>query len=246
MPDSTSAVPAPKNRKARSAQEIEYLGTEDNFLREEIVAGKGLEEKYGRKVVHEEFGDEVDYELSPFQKVFLYRGTGDGLAPRKHIGSWKGVIRVVYEESVDTQAEELADLTKFIAPIDCQIRLYVLKGSDLVGMDSNNLSDPYLKVSLGNKSINMRKHYISATTKPDFHQYFEFNTSLPGVSSLVVSVFPQLILVAEISCSKKHWSGRGSSIDALFEMRISGGAAGHPALVQENRWTHSSAVPDCF
>ena len=188
LTDATKATHC--NKKERSSREVAYLGTEGNFKREEIERKRGLEEEYGRRVVHEEFAGGVDFELSPFQHVFLYRGTGDGLAPRKHIGSWKGIIRVTYgaEIAVDVSSKNV-DLTNFMTPIECQVRLYVLKGSNLIGMDADNLADPYLKVTLGNKALSTRRCYIPNTIKPDFYHYFEFTASFPGTSSLNVEVY---------------------------------------------------------
>ena len=50
-------------------------------------------------------------------------------------------------------------------------------------------SDPYLVLSLGDKSINDSANYIQDATDPDFYRMFEFKAHLPGVSQLEISVY---------------------------------------------------------
>ena len=69
-----------------------------------------------------------------------------------------------------------------------QIRLYVLQGYNLAGQDDDNLSDPYLVVRLGDRVISTRERHKRDTRNPRFFECFEFQSRLPGVNDILVSV----------------------------------------------------------
>ncbi|EDO26047.1 predicted protein [Nematostella vectensis] len=53
-------------------------------------------------------------------------------------------------------------------PVDCIIRVYVIRALDLQPQDSNGLADPYLVVSLGKTRIKDRDNYIANNLNPVF------------------------------------------------------------------------------
>jgi hypothetical protein len=68
------------------------------------------------------------------------------------------------------------------------VRLYVLRAEGLASEDSNGSADPYLMVSLGKQEISCRNFAKSRCLNPVFHQRFEFQTELPGVSILRINL----------------------------------------------------------
>jgi Ca2+-dependent lipid-binding protein len=75
---------------------------------------------------------------------------------------------------------------RFRVPL--QIRLYVLRGSNLAGMDHDNNSDPYLVVQYGARTLTTRDRHKKNTKEPRFHECFEFSGKLPGVNDISISV----------------------------------------------------------
>jgi hypothetical protein len=69
-----------------------------------------------------------------------------------------------------------------------QIRLYVLRASNLAGHDDDNLSDPFLVVKLGNKTHSTRNRFKHSTRDPRFFEVFEFHSKLPGINDILISV----------------------------------------------------------
>ena len=69
-----------------------------------------------------------------------------------------------------------------------QVRLYILRCSNLAGHDDDNNADPYLVVKFGNKVKTTRDRHKKNTKDPRFYEYFEFQTKLPGVNDILISV----------------------------------------------------------
>mgnify|MGYP000989377558 CR=1 FL=1 len=51
----------------------------------------------------------------------------------------------------------------------CIVRLYVISAYDLSSRDNGSDSDPYLHITLGNKTFNDRKNYQEDEPNPDFY-----------------------------------------------------------------------------
>ena len=62
----------------------------------------------------------------------------------------------------------------------CIVRLYVISAYDLSSRDNGSDSDPYLKISLGNKVYNERDNYIEDEPNPDFYKSYDFEAVFPG------------------------------------------------------------------
>ena len=54
------------------------------------------------------------------------------------------------------------------APVECVVRIYVIRGIDLQPQDPSGFSDPFLKIKLGKKKINDEDNYIPNTLNPVF------------------------------------------------------------------------------
>ena len=110
-------------------------------------------------------------------------------------------------------------------PKDYVVRVYVLKGTKIVGKDANGKSDPYLTVKLGKQKVSdmgvKKKHwdrdypyeerYLDATNEPEFFRSYELTCKLPGSSTL------------DVQC----WDHDTISFDDLI---------GHTSIDLEDRW----------
>ncbi|XP_037400131.1 myoferlin isoform X3 [Pygocentrus nattereri] len=146
------------------------------------------------KVFNRELEDVAEYkELTDFCKTFkLYRGQNEnGDDDPTVVGEFKGAFKV-YPLSDDPavpspprQFRELPDS----GPQECVVRIYVIRGNDLQPKDNNGLCDPYIKISLGKKTIDDRDNYLPNTINPVFGRMFELSCFLPQDKDLKISVY---------------------------------------------------------
>jgi hypothetical protein len=94
-------------------------------------------------------------------------------------------------------------LTKRIADIDAGdslkrlllaktktiVRLYVISAYDLAKRDIGSDSDPYLRLTLGNKVIDERNEYQLDEPNPDFMKSYDFEAVFPGCPMLNMAVY---------------------------------------------------------
>uniref|UniRef100_A0AAR2KUJ2 C2 domain-containing protein n=1 Tax=Pygocentrus nattereri TaxID=42514 RepID=A0AAR2KUJ2_PYGNA len=145
-------------------------------------------------VFNRELEDVAEYkELTDFCKTFkLYRGQNEnGDDDPTVVGEFKGAFKV-YPLSDDPavpspprQFRELPDS----GPQECVVRIYVIRGNDLQPKDNNGLCDPYIKISLGKKTIDDRDNYLPNTINPVFGRMFELSCFLPQDKDLKISVY---------------------------------------------------------
>ena len=64
----------------------------------------------------------------------------------------------------------------------------MISAYDLASRDNGGVSDPYLKMSCGNKVYNERDNYQLDEANPHFNKYFDFEATFPGCPPLVVEV----------------------------------------------------------
>ena len=69
--------------------------------------------------------------------------------------------------------------------------MYVIKAQNLMPSDFNGFADPFLTVTLGDKSEKDKKHKDKKTLNPDFFTFYEFSTKLPGPAILKLQVRAQ-------------------------------------------------------
>ena len=149
----------------------------------------------GRKKLDAEL--EADFKTTPFETYEFVRGkTGKPGKFFGHtfkiVGKLKGLVRVMENENDPPMFPEDI-MSMLLKPKAYKVRLYVLRATNLTGMDLDifgNIakSDPYLKVSLGKFMHNDRKHAVDDVTDVDLYQMVEINAELPGTSQLVIEM----------------------------------------------------------
>ncbi len=60
------------------------------------------------------------------------------------MGKWKGLIRLIK----DKDEKSAVDNKELLIPKELFLRLYILRGTKLMPMDSDGTSDPYLKIKV--------------------------------------------------------------------------------------------------
>ncbi|XP_015201883.2 myoferlin isoform X1 [Lepisosteus oculatus] len=146
------------------------------------------------KVYDDELEDIPEYRgLTDFCSTFkLQRGkTDEDDEDPTVVGEFKGSFRV-YPLSDDPgvpapprQFRELPDS----GPQECLVRIYIIRGIDLQPKDNNGMCDPYIKISLGKKTIEDRDNYRPNTTNPIFGRMFEMTCFIPQDKDLKISIY---------------------------------------------------------
>ncbi|NXJ98044.1 MYOF protein, partial [Corythaixoides concolor] len=73
-------------------------------------------------------------------------------------------------------------------PQKCLVRVYVIRAFDLPPRDRNGLCDPYIRVSLGARTLGHRDQYVPNTLEPVFGRLFELTGTIPLEKDLRVSL----------------------------------------------------------
>ncbi|NXY51361.1 MYOF protein, partial [Ceuthmochares aereus] len=73
-------------------------------------------------------------------------------------------------------------------PQKCLVRVYIVRAFDLPPRDRNGLCDPYIRVSLGTKTLGQRDQYIPNTLEPVFGRLFEVTGTIPLEKDLRVTL----------------------------------------------------------
>ncbi|XP_052520950.1 fer-1-like protein 5 [Tympanuchus pallidicinctus] len=79
-------------------------------------------------------------------------------------------------------------------PQQCLVRVYVVRAFDLSPRDRNGMCDPYVRVSLGAKTLGKRDHYVPNTVEPVFGRMFEVMGTVPLEKDLRVSLLDHDLL----------------------------------------------------
>ncbi|NXX17793.1 MYOF protein, partial [Podargus strigoides] len=73
-------------------------------------------------------------------------------------------------------------------PQKCLVRVYIVRAFDLSPRDRNGLCDPYIRVSLGTKTLGQRDQYVPNTLEPTFGRMFEVTGTIPLEKDLRVTL----------------------------------------------------------
>ncbi|XP_019631945.1 PREDICTED: myoferlin-like [Branchiostoma belcheri] len=74
-------------------------------------------------------------------------------------------------------------------PVDCVVRVYVIRAMTLQPQDMNGLADPYLQLRLGKSKKSDRDNYVPNTLEPVFGSFFELSASIPLEKDLEIRVY---------------------------------------------------------
>ncbi|XP_043953480.1 dysferlin isoform X7 [Gambusia affinis] len=139
--------------------------------------------------------------LSDFCQTFkLYRGkTQDEGEDPSVVGEFKGMFKI-YPVPDDPSAPAPPRQFKKLPPNgieDCLVRVYVIQAQGLQPKDANGKCDPYVKVTVGKKSISDHENYIPCTLDPVFGRLFELTCSLPLEKDLRVTLYDHDMLTKD-------------------------------------------------
>ncbi|XP_041041967.1 dysferlin isoform X1 [Carcharodon carcharias] len=180
----------------------------------------------------EEFGG-----LTDFCRTFpLHRGKTEGEDEDPSVvGEFKGSFKIYAlpdDPAVPNPPRQFHELPAS-GPQECLVRVYVVRAFGLQPKDSNGKCDPYVKVSVGKKSISDQDNYIPCTLEPEFGRMYELTGILPVEKDLKVTVYDYDLL------SKDEKIGETViDLENRFLSRF-GGCCGLPqtySISGPNRW----------
>ncbi|XP_043568406.1 myoferlin isoform X1 [Chiloscyllium plagiosum] len=130
--------------------------------------------------------------LTDFCHTFkLFRGKSEEDEDPSVVGEFKGSFKIYPlsdDPNVQMPPRQFAELPDSGAQ-ECLVRIYIVRAIDLQPKDNNGKCDPYVKITLGKKSIEDRDNYIPNTLNPVFGRMFEITCNLPTEKDLKVSLY---------------------------------------------------------
>ncbi|XP_048456952.1 dysferlin [Rhincodon typus] len=136
----------------------------------------------------EEFGG-----LTDFCRTFpLHRGKAQGEDEDPSVvGEFKGSFKIYAlpeDPSVPNPPRQFRQLPASGLQ-ECLVRVYVVRAFGLQPKDSNGKCDPYVKISLGKRSVSDQDNYIPCTLDPEFGRMYELTGNLPIDKDLKVTLY---------------------------------------------------------
>ncbi|KAM6106802.1 fer-1-like protein 5 [Pterocles gutturalis] len=124
----------------------------------------------------------------PLYPPGVHPAGGDDPVP---VGEFKGLFRIY---PLPEDPGELPPPCHFQQlpprhPQKCLVRVYIVRAFDLPPRDRNGLCDPYVRVSLGTKTLGQRDQYVPNTLEPVFGRLFEVTGTIPLEKDLQVSLW---------------------------------------------------------
>ncbi|XP_061602091.1 myoferlin isoform X2 [Cololabis saira] len=131
--------------------------------------------------------------LTDFCSTFkLQRGkTEDDEDDPSVVGEFKGSFKIYPlsdDPGVSAPPRQFRELPES-RPQECLVRIYVVRCIDLQPKDTNGMCDPYVKISLGRKTLDDRDNYKPNTLNPEFGRMFEVSCFLPQDKDLKIAVY---------------------------------------------------------
>ncbi|XP_064256287.1 fer-1-like protein 5 [Passer domesticus] len=125
--------------------------------------------------------------LQDFCQTFPLSKPGRAAEP---VGSFKGLFRIypVPEGAGAAPAPLCFQRLPPRQPQPCLVRVYVVRAFDLSPRDVTGLSDPYVRVALGKKTLGQRDQYVPNTLEPVFGRMFELTATIPLEKDLRVTI----------------------------------------------------------
>ncbi|XP_073067752.1 dysferlin isoform X22 [Manis javanica] len=131
--------------------------------------------------------------LSDFCNTFkLYRGkTQEEPEDPSVTGEFKGLFKIYplpEDPAIPMPPRQFHQLAAQ-GPQECLVRIYIIRAFGLQPKDPNGKCDPYIKVSIGKKSVSDQDNYIPCTLEPVFGKMFELTCTLPLEKDLKITLY---------------------------------------------------------
>ncbi|NXH56858.1 MYOF protein, partial [Rhabdornis inornatus] len=131
--------------------------------------------------------------LQDFCQTFPLYKPGRAPAPGQDpepVGGFKGLFRIypVPEAAGACPPPRCFQRLPPSAPQECLVRVYIVRALGLSPCDVTGLSDPYVRVSLGKKTLGRRDQYVPNTLEPVFGRMFELTATIPLEKDLRVTI----------------------------------------------------------
>ncbi|XP_076214866.1 fer-1-like protein 5 [Aptenodytes patagonicus] len=192
---------APWGRIAQAAEEEEDEDEDEDDWWSKFYAAMGDKAKSRRgtngdrlKIYSCELEAVPEFEgLQDFCQTFpLYQPGGHPAAGEDPVpaGEFKGLFRIYplpEDPGVPPPPRHFQELPPS-QPQKCLVRVYVVRAFDLPPRDRNGLCDPYVRISLGTKTLGQRDQYVPNTLEPVFGRLFEVTGTVPLEKDLRVSL----------------------------------------------------------
>ncbi|XP_023819286.1 myoferlin [Oryzias latipes] len=107
------------------------------------------------------------------------------------VGQFKGSFKIYPlsdDPSVPAPPCQFKELPES-GPQECLVRIYVVRCIEVQSKDSNGKCDPYIKITLGKKTLDDRDNYKPNTLSPEFGRMFELSCTLPQDKDLKIAVY---------------------------------------------------------
>ncbi|XP_032889478.1 myoferlin isoform X2 [Amblyraja radiata] len=156
--------------------------------------GKYLQKGYDMlKVYDTELENVPEFKkLTDFCQTFkLFRGKAEDDEDPSVVGEFKGSFKIYPlsdDPGIKMPARQFVELPDS-GTQECLVRIYIIRAIDLQPKDSNGKCDPFVKVSLGRKSIEDRDNYVPKTLNPVFGRMFEISCNLPTEKDLKIALY---------------------------------------------------------
>ncbi|VDL89995.1 unnamed protein product [Schistocephalus solidus] len=132
------------------------------------------------------------YMFMDFCSVFpLHRGRSTDDDDDTYSGDFKGTFRVYSLPEDPNAPQPLRYLETEVPkpdPVECIVRVYVIKATDLQPSDPSGLADPYVEILLGKHKVSSKDHYIPNNLNPEFGRMFQLNALIPVEKDLIIRV----------------------------------------------------------
>nr|XP_046257071.1 myoferlin [Scatophagus argus] len=162
---------------------------------EQEKCGPYLKKGYDKlQVYNSELEEVAQFQgLTDFCSTFkLQRGkTEDEEDDPSVVGEFKGSFKIYPlpdDPGVPTPPRQFRELPES-GPQECLVRIYVVRCIDLQPKDTNGMCDPYIRISLGRKTLDDRDNYRPNTLNPEFGRMFELSCFIPQDKDMKIAVY---------------------------------------------------------
>ncbi|XP_069061681.1 dysferlin isoform X3 [Pleurodeles waltl] len=195
---STSSTVINMSSSRSSLHEEEFIDWWSKFYAstgEKDKCGTYLEKGFDTLQVYDTELESVEEHggLTDFCQTFkLHRGkTQDESDDPTVVGEFKGTFKMYAlpdDPSVPMPPRQFHQLPSR-GPQECLVRIYIVRAFGLQPKDPNGKCDPYVKISIGKKSIVDQDNYIPCTLEPVFGKMFELTCTIPMEKDLKIALY---------------------------------------------------------